>query len=66
MFCALLKCALLSARLDSCHVRSDKTFSIIDIAIFDFTLVSVAMVIGKEYGLDPHCTFIQTVFQKQL
>ncbi len=44
------------------HVRSDKSFSIMDVAIFDFTLVTVTMVTGKEYGLDSHCTFIQTVF----
>ncbi len=25
-----------------------------DVAIFDFTLVTVVMVIGKEYGLDSH------------
>ncbi len=33
-----------------------------DVAVFDFTLVTVALVTGKEYGLDSRCTFIQTVF----
>ncbi len=42
--------------------ESDKNFSFMDGAIFDFTLVTVAMVTGKEYGLDSRCTFIQTVF----
>lgn len=40
-----------TARLDSCHVRSDTTFSNMDVAIFDFTLVTIAMVTGKEYGI---------------
>ncbi len=35
--------------------ESNKTFK-----FMDFTLVTVVMVIGKEYGLDSHCTFIQT------
>ncbi len=56
----------LAARLDSCHVRSNKTFSIMHVAIFDFTSVTIAMVTGKEYGLDSRCTFIQTVFQMQM
>ncbi len=42
--------------------ESDKTFSFMHVAIFDFTLVTVAMVTSKEYGLDALCTFIQTVF----
>ncbi len=42
--------------------ESDKTFSFMDGAIFDFNLVTVAMVTGVEYGLDYRCTFIQTVF----
>ncbi len=41
--------------------ESDKTFSFMHVAIFDFTLVTVTMGNGKEYGLDSHCTFIQTV-----
>ncbi len=41
--------------------ESDKTFSFMHVANFDFTLVTVAMVTGKEYGLDSCCTFIQTV-----
>ncbi len=40
----------------------DKTFSFMNVAIFDVTLVTVAMVTGKEYGLDSRCMFIQTVF----
>ncbi len=56
----------LEARLDSCHVRSDKTFNIMDVAIFDFTLVTVAMVTGKENGIYSRCTFIHTVLQTQL
>ncbi len=43
--------------------ESDKSFSFMDVAIFDFTLVTVAVVSVKEYGLDTHCTFIQTVFK---
>ncbi len=46
--------------------ESDKNLSFMDVAIFDFTLVTVAMVTGKEYGLDTCCTFIQIVFQTQL
>ncbi len=42
--------------------ESDKTFSFMHVANFDFTLVTVAMVTGKEYGLDFRCTFIQTEF----
>ncbi len=42
--------------------ESDKTFSFMDVAIFDFTLVTVAMFTGKKYGLDFRCTFIQTVY----
>ncbi len=42
--------------------ESDKTFSFMDGAIFDFTLVTVAMFTGKKYGLDSRCTFIQTVY----
>ncbi len=40
--------------------ESDKTFSFMDVAIFDITSVTVAVVTGKEYGLDYHCMFIQT------
>ncbi len=46
--------------------ESDNTFSFIAVAIFDITLATVAMVTGKEYGLDFHCTFIQTVFETLL
>ncbi len=42
--------------------ESNKSFSFMDVAILDFTLVTVAMVTAKEYGLDSCCTFIQTVF----
>ncbi len=42
--------------------ESDKTFSFMDCATFDFTLVTVAMATGEEYGLDSRCMFIQTVF----
>ncbi len=42
--------------------ESDKTFSFMDCPTFDFTLVTVAMVTGEEYGLDSRCVFIQTVF----
>ncbi len=42
--------------------ESDKTFSFMDWPTFDFTLVTVAMVTGEEYGLDSCCVFIQTVF----
>ncbi len=54
----------MNSRLDWTLVvsESDKNFSFMDGAIFDFTLVTVTMVTGKEYGLDSHCTFIQTVF----
>ncbi len=41
--------------------ESDKTFSFMDVVIFDITSVTVGMVTGKEYGLDYHCMFIQTV-----
>ncbi len=53
----------MNSRLDWTLVmsESDKTFSFMDVAIFDFTLVTVAMVTGEEYGLDSRCTFIQTV-----
>ncbi len=53
-----------NSRLDWTLVvsESDKTFSFMNVAIFDFTLVTVAMVTVKEYGLDSRCTFIQTVF----
>ncbi len=44
----------MNSRLDwTCVMsESDKTFSFMDGAIFDFTLVTVAMVTGEEYGLD--------------
>ncbi len=41
-------------------LERDKICSFKDVAIFDLTLV--AMVTGKEYGLDSCCTFIQMVF----
>ncbi len=57
----------MNSRLDwTVMLESDKTFSFMDVAIFDFTLVTVAMVTGKEYGLDSRCTFMQTVFEMLL
>ncbi len=48
----------LVARLDS--------LSFMGIAIFDFILVTAAIVTGEEYGLDSHCTFIRIIFETQL
>ncbi len=46
--------------------ESDKTFSFMDLAIFDITSVTVGMVTGKEYGLDYHCTIITTFVLRKL
>jgi len=37
-----------------------------DVANIDIILVTVVMANGKEYGLDSHCMFIQTVFEMLL
>ncbi len=44
--------------------ESDMILSSVDVAIFDITLVAVAMVTGMEYWLDSGC--IQTVFETRL
>ncbi len=66
--CRLMKIWWMNSWLDWTLVlsESDKTFSFINVVIFDITLVTVSMVTGKEYGLDSRYTFIQTVFETLL
>ncbi len=60
--CQLMKIWRINSWLDwTVMSESDKTFSFMDVAIFDIISVTVGMVTGKEYGLDYHCMFIQTV-----